>query len=367
MAAIASMLAACQKGVLTDRDEVKERQADAAEVQPLTFSSVSELQNTVSRIREAQANGAATKSAVPDADFISYAETVMQEDDYDSRVNAICSRAIGSILNPDGEVIFGDYMMKIGDFCILYSFKENSAMIEKLAGTDPRTLELTPATSFIADVNEEEMSGMYEIKDAGGVYVYDAFRIIREMDSEPAAQWYNPTVVTFKTDELRNMLRMSETFTVPKPGEQKKVFSSNSKIANDTKIYRESILNNLECGIKTKTMKKGFLGIWNKFSCNITAGITDLLIEEPGWSAISHSDGWADITKTHYAGATYMIATKITSKPMPTDISDATVENECNAALAWGGKKEWAECGQGGRDKIYFQQVTPVNKSQDKG
>lgn len=334
--AMAAGVTACQKENLDVKDATQEEDTDRIDVAPLSFSSASELQNTVSRIREAQTLGFDTKSIIPTADFISFAETVMQEDDYDDRINAICSKAIGSILNPDGEVIFGDYMMKVGDFCILYSFKENDEIIEDLAATDPRSMELTPATSFITDISEEEMAGMYELKDAGGVYVYDAFHIIKEMPATPETKWYNPSGVTFKTDELRNGMFLTQTFTIPRSGDQKKTFSSNSKIANDTKIYNEVILNNKECGIKTKTMKKGALGIWNKFNCNITAAITDILIEEPGWDKINHPAGWIDITTTHYAGASYIIATKLTSGPMSPNISAATVEKECEAALTWG-------------------------------
>lgn len=330
-------LTACHKESFIVQEEVQNNHVEDI-VQPLVFSSVSELQNVISQIRDGIKQNVDTKSMINVSDFVSYAETVMQEDDYDARINSICSKAIGSVLNPDGEVIFGEYMMKIGEYCILYSFNNNAELIDKLAVTDPRSLELIPATSFIADISEEEMSGMYELKDAGGVYFYDAFHVIREMNSSPATKWHNPDGVAFKTDVLRNMLDFSGTFTIPAAGDQKKIFASNNKIANDTKIYKEIILNNKECGIKTKTMKKGFLGIWNKFQCNITAGITDILIQEPGWDHKNLPLGWADITTTHYNGESYIIATKITSGPMSVNISASTVEKECDAALSWGNR-----------------------------
>lgn len=262
----------------------------------------------------------------------------MQEDDYDARPNSICSEVIGSVLNPDGEVVFGDYMMKIGNYGILYSFKENAEILEKLAISDLNSLDLIPASSFIVNIDEVEMSGMYEINNAGGVYVYDAFHIIKEIASTPETKWTNPSEVIFKTDELRNGMFLTQTFTIPSSGDQKKKFSSNQKIANDTKIYNVSVLGYKECGVKTKTMKKGFLGTWKKFSCNITAAITDILIEEPGWNKINHPTGWVDITTTSYSGASYVIATKLTTGPMSVNMSAASVEKECDAALSWGKK-----------------------------
>lgn len=326
-------LTACQKENLNIQDVTLEKDADIIDVAPLTFPSASALKSTLYSISELQTKSGLTS---PVSDFISYAETVMQEDDYDARINAICSEVVGSILNPEGEVIFGDYMMKIGDYGILYSFKENSEMLGRLAVSDISTLDLIPATSFIAEVDDAEMSKIYEIKDIGGIYFYDAFHIVKKMSSSPKTKWYNPSGVTFRTDELHNGLFLTQTFKVPSEGDQKKIFSSNSKIANDTKIYSESILGYKECGVKTKTMKKGFLGTWSKFPCNITAAITDLLIQEPGWNLKNQPAGWADITTTSYEGASYVIATKFSPAPMDINMSAATVEKECNDALAWG-------------------------------
>lgn len=82
-------------------------------IPPLKFSSIDELQNTIYGIRDAASIIEGTKAAFPVSDFVSYAETVMQEDGYDDRPNAICSEAFGSILNPDGEVIFGENIIHV--------------------------------------------------------------------------------------------------------------------------------------------------------------------------------------------------------------------------------------------------------------
>ncbi len=48
--------------------------------------------------------------------------------------------------------------------------------------------------------------------------------------------------------------------------------------------------------------------------------------------------GWVDITTTSYSGASYVIATKLTTGPISVNMSAASVEKECDAALSWGKK-----------------------------
>ena len=129
-------LTACQKNIMIEQDASTKSMETLTVAPPLEFSSDVELRNTLDEIKVAQENKINVKSCLPLGNFLSFAETVMQEDDYDARPNALCSEIFGSILNPDGEVIFGKYMLKIGKSGILYSFKENKNILDILASTD---------------------------------------------------------------------------------------------------------------------------------------------------------------------------------------------------------------------------------------
>lgn len=62
--------------------------------EPLTYASLEDMRNSIY----------SGSMDVKSSDFISYAETVMQEDGYDDLPWSIRSEAFASILNVDGEV-----------------------------------------------------------------------------------------------------------------------------------------------------------------------------------------------------------------------------------------------------------------------
>ena len=70
-------------------------------------------------IMEYDSNDSATRSN--SVDLLSYAETVMQEEGYAEQPYAIMSESFGSVLNPDGEVIFGEFALKLyeKEYCSL--------------------------------------------------------------------------------------------------------------------------------------------------------------------------------------------------------------------------------------------------------
>ncbi len=327
-------LTACQKNIMIEQDASTKSMETLTVAPPLEFSSDVELRNTLDEIKVAQENKINVKSCLPLGNFLSFAETVMQEDDYDARPNALCSEIFGSILNPDGEVIFGKYMLKIGKSGILYSFKENKNILDILASTDINLSNVKKANTFFVNLDNTEMSKMYEVCDFGGVYIYDLFGLIGNESENPKTKWATPADVTFRNDEYRDGVFLKTTFTIPSGSDQKAIFSSNSKIANDTKIYNENILGYKECGVKTKTMRKKV--VWKKFSCDLTAAITDLAIQEPGWATIPAEYGWLDINTTHYNGRSFIIATRLTPVPMDIDMSVATLNKICEDAVAWG-------------------------------
>ena len=103
---------------------------------PLEFDSEKDL------VAAIEANIDAVQTKASNDGFISYYETVMQEDGYDDRQNAIFSDAFGSILNQDGEVIYGNTLIKVGKTGIFYGPVSETALIRQLAENEAPMLEL---------------------------------------------------------------------------------------------------------------------------------------------------------------------------------------------------------------------------------
>lgn len=306
-------------------------------IPPLKFSSIDELQNTIYGIRDAASIIEGTKAAFPVSDFVSYAETVMQEDGYDDRPNAICSDAFGSILNPDGEVVFGDYVLKVCDRGILYSFKRDIDKIRDIAEEQELSMRLVgiPSSEFIIPTDVE--TGTYKIADEDGIYFYDTFGLLSvEDDFEKATSddIQTKATVIWAQEGTKTGSTYDREYVWPKS--QKNTFPSNSKVANDTKIYKQNFVVYSEAGVKTKTMKKKGL-IWNKFDANVTSGISDILIHEGGYKSVIGNcpEGWLDINTANYPGQSFVIATKVVGKSSQIPTANSSIASDCDKAIAW--------------------------------
>ena len=86
------MVISCQKEVIP---EVTKIDAEEVENSPMTFNSLNEM---LQHIEAYNSTTPSVKSMVPQQ--LSYAVTVMQEDGYDDRPDAIMSEAFGSVLSP---------------------------------------------------------------------------------------------------------------------------------------------------------------------------------------------------------------------------------------------------------------------------
>lgn len=301
--------------------------------EPLHFKSLSDIKNALYSMQNADAAGIETKSAFSEPGFISYAETVMQTPEYEDKPNAIISEVFGSILNPDGEVVFGNYMLKVCDYGILYSDVANINTVRSLVSMDFDMSGAKPAASCPIPLNDPEK--IYVLDGYEDIYLYDTFGIFAEAKTKATEQEIFGSK-TWHMDGTRfDMgLNWSRDYTYPEGAAQKTTFSSDSKKANDTKIYKRDAGIYAESGVKVKTMKKGFLGTWSKFTAPVKAAIEDLVILEEDWSFGSAPAGWVDVNQVDYAGKTYTVATKKLSG-LFTGISESALINDCNQAVTW--------------------------------
>lgn len=83
---------------------------------------------------------------------------------------------------------------------------------------------------------------------------------------------------------------------------------SDRKYCNDTKAFQQSYAVASDGGLKTKTMKKNSLGIWNKIDNQIEGGITLFSVFEYGTYDNITSDS-PDINKVNYGGVTKYVYT----------------------------------------------------------
>lgn len=287
---------------------------------PLSFLSINDFIEALKNERE----GGSTKSS---SSFVSFSETVMLEDDYDDRENAIYSEAYGSLLNQDGEVIVGNYLIKVGKKGIFVGPLSLKEQIDKLVKSE----DFSNCYPSVCPIEPDD-NRYYAIPDYNDLYIHDSFNLLSKNNDKTLSIITKSGGAWTQTGEKLDVNMEVEYVW---PSNQKNKFDCDNRIANDTKIYRQKYPFYSEAGVKTKTMKKRGL-IWNKFSADITSAITDLCIEEGGIKALKDNAlGWVDINKTYYNGKTYNIATKVVSNISQVPKNNTELVNQCNAAKAW--------------------------------
>ena len=305
--------------------------------EPLHFATIDEL--------EAAMHSARTKST----SFVSYADAVMSTEEYEMKDNVILSEKFGSILNAYGEVSFDIYFLKVCDFGILYSLIEDKSQLRELATKKVSDLNIIQCNNCPIPLKNHEY--IYKAEGYNNVYIYDTFGLfgnktdvtIEGIDSMPITKVASAISGDVKKypangeDLFQSGNNWSASFTIPKSSEQKRTFPSNNKIANDTKIWKQNYGITETGGVKSKTMKKGSLGIWTKISAPVTAAVTNLVIQESWTTDIPrYTAGWVSINETTYGGKSYVIATKqLSSGNMNVNMSEITLLEEIERADKW--------------------------------
>ena len=252
---------------------------------PKKFATESELVSAINELREADCK---TKSS--DNSFMSFYSSVMQEENYDDRPNAIYSEAFGSILNQDGEVFYGSTMIKVGNEGVFYGPATDSLAVRFVANmSNISSLCQKENCPYISNKNSQES---YSISGYDGIYVFDTFGLIEGWGRTIAENDSNETDIATKVyvdgeyQELNtNALELfggtgmaadwRKSFVKPKSGNQKVKFSD-KKHCNDTKIYQQNYGVDSDDGVKTKTMKKRLGTIWDKVNGPLEAAIKNI-------------------------------------------------------------------------------------------
>ena len=325
-------MASCGKELAVNQEKETAEVVKNDLSRPLEFSSKESL---LDAIKSFDPDAPATRSLV--TGFVSYYDSVMQEEDYDERPNAIFSDAFGSILNPDGEVIYGDTFLKVGLLGLFYGPVDEIDRIRLMA--ESGNVDINSFDKVLVGDNEE-----YRFQGDPSIYLSDTFGLFSDSRSSDTDAVVTRTDIATYSDPAAGVIwgevktkkggEMDNDYIWPRGSAQKTNFTS--KVVNDTKIYKQHYAGLYdESGVKTKTMKKKGI-FWNKFTADVTSAVTDVLIAEQGFELKqTPSYGWYDVSKTNYKGETFMIATKIVASYTGLPVNSKAVENECNAALIW--------------------------------
>ena len=259
--------------------------------EPLTFQNVGDLNDYAWNV--------APQSKALD-NFVSYAETVMREDDYEDRPNAILSTRFGSVLNSEGEVIVAGYFLKLSDYGLLISDLGQKETVRALAAKS-EVLSLCEGKTCLTALNPD--ISVSKLQGYDNIYFYDVFGYLNQddvTDTEPLLDTRSPAANLVNYPRTLSTLGMIQSpysnMTVPPSGSQKVLYDDTH--CNDTKIWQQEYLVTIDRGIKVKTMKKS-AGTWSKYQNPVECGIIGWMIKEYSqFNVISGSTG--DINKVKY-------------------------------------------------------------------
>lgn len=334
-----AMLVSCQKidlqqgtlgiiGCETNPDEC---------FQTLHFSSEQALKDAIAE----EYSNTSTKSA---PGFISYYETVMSEPYYDEQPWALYCENFGRILNPDGEVIFGETLLKVTEKGILLAPISMTETIRALAADNNLLSKCT--TKEICEYVPDH-SPLYKVDGYQGVYLGDTFNMLSENNKIAPIETKSSSNVDVKIFRRNASLfaafgpmgdggaNWNSTFTVPPSGDQKRKFSD-GKHCNDTKVFHQDFIVGTDTGLRTKNMKKRSLGYWDAIDGQIEAGIIGTFIwETVGYSAHINQSTPASYNNVSYAGKTYTVKTVRSNLSSVLSKSNATLVSEIASANSY--------------------------------
>ncbi len=196
----------------------------------------------------------------------------------------IDSEVFRSFLNDRYEIIVGDVFLRITPFGTFITNSENYLFLDSLNITENTIKNCTQVTEAYGYTYSENL---YQIDNYNELYVYDTFFKIDSLSNSmqttnksSLSYTVNPVSSDFKVTSDKGTLVGKAIDSVL--GFSKSVRNSfNSSHRVDVKFYSVQYYAYWETGIKTKTQKKGWTGIWRKEQvAEIRSGFTLLGAQE---------------------------------------------------------------------------------------
>lgn len=291
-------IASCQKIESSNHLALEEEDLRTV-VAPLYFASLSALTNAIDGWK-----GGETKA---EEGFISYAETTMKTAGYEDQDWAIASKAFASVLNPAGEVVFEDKLLKVGRQGTLIGPAANADEIRQLSENGDL---FSLCGEEVQLPYTERSSYAFPVQGVDGLYFIDTFSLKAAEEQEARTKStdifmheYAPTTSTLFGKDANGNIRWGRSFTVPAAGYQKTLFTD-THYCNDTKFYQQDYgVSGAGIYLKTKTMKKGLF--WSNITNSVEGRFFSVYVEESG----TFPNNEMDFHLVTYGGVNYYIVT----------------------------------------------------------
>jgi hypothetical protein len=208
--------------------------------------------------------------------------TVSEEEHIDDEDTLVFSDAFCSVLNTEHEVQVGDIVIKITPIGTILVKESNSEILNNINFNDELLKYCSKVTSAFNITSQEDL---YEVTNYKGVYLFDTYHKLNQKLAEQSPKAYLLKSAPAETDF--NVLSDGKTWAGNlitsiigfSKGDWKRF--SDSKYCVDVKFYSQNFGVYAEAGIKTKTQKKGWTGIWHKVECDeIVCGYDRLVLKE---------------------------------------------------------------------------------------
>lgn len=254
----------------------------------LSFESSVEFKNAINSILNDKATVKGT-AFISRSNFIEsqLKSTSASDDNYiEDSDTLVCSDAFRSILNEDLEVQIGDILIKITPIGTILTNVSNKVLLKKIEFNDSFLTNCSKTNNALGIKTDEDL---YQNMVYNGIYLFDTYLKLRANNTEQIPQISVLKSAPIETDF--NVLSDGKTWAGNilasifgfSKGDYKRY--SNRDYCVDVKFYSQNFLVYSESGIKTKTQKQGWTGIWSKVdSDELVCGYDRLILNEK-WPA----------------------------------------------------------------------------------
>jgi len=279
MAVVLTILSACQKENLTTGNEISSYTQDLTGV--AHFSSQLNFDNSIESLRNNSLLPVEMNNVISlnQDQRLKSSEYEVEED------TLIHSELVKELLNNQYEIAIGNVFFRITEQGTFFTTLDNYKWLSELNIDDESLVDAEPINLALGYSFE---NGMYEVAKYENLYFYDTFRKI-----EPITEYPNIDLQVLKSTSFPSeseWLDTNDGRTIAGKawddiwGFSKSVHNYfDSKHRVDAKFYAQRFPFYSEMGIKTKTQKKGWTGIWSKQDC-------DEIIN--GWEILNLQEKW---------------------------------------------------------------------------
>ncbi len=280
----------CNKDSFLENKKKQElEKAKSTEV--LKFASMEEFQNTINNLIEDQEyykslinENFTSLRYLEDLKLKSSSTEGLQED------TLVVSDAFASVLNPEREVIVANNLFKVSIHGTFKSNESNLELLRELSELESISDLLVPANDAnLKSASTEQAPMVYRLVGYDDVYIYDTFDRYGGSGGNYSSSTSEPDYDNFVTKTESQTIFGDVWDAIFGYSNSTKVkFNNDNKKCVDVKLYCVNYWVYSESGVKVKTQKKGWTGLWRK---------TDVDEIRVGWDYVELEQTLPNLTK----------------------------------------------------------------------